>query len=572
VPAEILIDTEQESGPYAGPKRPKQSTTYLPKIAESWIDEHLTVMALVVVLAGFAIRVWAATKNYLNPDEALHYVLIHQPSAFMAYKASLTTAHPPLFFLILYFWHFLGRSELMLRLPSVLAGTAFCWLTFKWIALFFGRAAGLIGLFLATFSPAMIGLSAEVREYALLLCCTAAALYFLGRAFQEKSSRDMWYFSGLLYLAILSHYSVAFFAITVGLYAVVRIADSKLPRRVVVPWAVGQLGALAIYGILYRTHLLKIKTAIPDWVIGSSFDHFYFRLGYQDYADLFDFLRENTAAIFKYMFPDGYLSQIMLLLFVAGVVLLFIRGLLPPGGAPASCHLGILVTVPFLAVWGAAMAGTYPYIGSRHTVFLAPFCIAAMAFLLTAVVGNRLWAGLFIATVLMGFSNASANTNLTQENWRRPLMFAAMTEIQSSIPRSDFILVDSQSSLPLAYYLCDPKHIFRIDGSDTDFYRFWCSGYSIVALDHLWKLTPGNLAPQAKRMAQTFGLKSGDRFWVFQAGWEANLNTELPAHLRDFRCLSFKSFGPSITIIPFVVDQRLMPSSPTKDCVDQATR
>jgi hypothetical protein len=73
-------------------------------------------------------------------------------------------------------------------------------------------------------------------------------------------------------------------------------------------------------------------------------------------------------------------------------------------------------------------------------------------------------------------------------------------------------------------------------------------------------------------MAQAFGLKSGDRFWVFQAGWGANLNTELPAHLRDFRCLRFKSFGPSITIIPFVVDQGLMPSSSTKDCVDQATR
>ena len=154
---------------------------------ERWLDGHLDGLALAVVAAGFVIRLYEATRSYLNPDEALHYLLLNQATVSEAYKFSLTNAHPPLIYLLVYFWHFLGRSELMLRLPSVLAGTAFCWLNYLWIKKLFGKAAAGIGVILCTFSPAMIALSAELRAYALLLFCIGGALYFLSRAFDEKA-------------------------------------------------------------------------------------------------------------------------------------------------------------------------------------------------------------------------------------------------------------------------------------------------------------------------------------------------------------------------------------------------
>ena len=98
---------------------------------EDWLQEHLTTVALIVVAVGFVVRVLAAQGTFLNPDEALQYMQANQRSAFLAYKASLTNAHPPLLFLVLYFWEFLSRSEWMLRMPSVLAGTTFCWLSFR---------------------------------------------------------------------------------------------------------------------------------------------------------------------------------------------------------------------------------------------------------------------------------------------------------------------------------------------------------------------------------------------------------------------------------------------------------
>ena len=88
---------------------------------------------LALLAAGFAARLALAGWTFLNPDEALHYWLSVQPSLRLAYQASLTTLHPPLLILLVYFWRSLGHSEWLLRLPSVVAGTGFAWLSFKWL-------------------------------------------------------------------------------------------------------------------------------------------------------------------------------------------------------------------------------------------------------------------------------------------------------------------------------------------------------------------------------------------------------------------------------------------------------
>src|SRR5689334_1343338 len=89
---------------------------------ERWLAAHFTLGAGLVLMAGLLVRVKIACGTFLNPDEALHYLLAHQSSWLEAYRASLTNAHPPLLTFVLYFWRPLGDSELVLRLPSVIAG------------------------------------------------------------------------------------------------------------------------------------------------------------------------------------------------------------------------------------------------------------------------------------------------------------------------------------------------------------------------------------------------------------------------------------------------------------------
>src|ERR1700730_15206978 len=309
------IDMETTSAPDLTPGKPQQNAVPGACSFELWLRDHLTIVALAVTAAGFVARIVAANRSYFNPDEVLHYLLIDEPSLFLAYKASLTNAHPPLIYLLLYVFHLAGHSEFVLRLPLVLAGTASCWFIFKWMRALFGGPAGLIALIVAAFSPALIALSAEVREYALLLFCMAAALYFLERAFEGKSVPTMWGFSLFLYLAILSHYSAAFFALALGVYALARVADSECPRKVVHAWAIGQLGALAIYAFLYVTHISKIRNNLAVWA--TSFGDTFFQFN-QD--SIFHFTRVNTWNIFQYMFAQRHVAGAMLFAFIAGVL------------------------------------------------------------------------------------------------------------------------------------------------------------------------------------------------------------------------------------------------------------
>jgi len=561
-------DSKQVNPPVAteairdAPVESAQGTLGRNELLENWLGRHGHLVAIAIVAAGFAFRIFTASQSYLNPDEALHYLLINQRSLWLAYKASLTNAHPPLIYVILYFWHFLDQSELFLRLPSVIMGTAFCWVLYKWIGVLFGRTAGLIGLILAAFSPALIALSAEVREYAVLLFCMTCALYFLARALEEKSVRKMWYFSGFLYLAILSHYSAVFFTLSVGVYALARLADSRPPWKLAVAWAGGQAVALGIYIFLYITHVSKIRqTDMTTWE--SPFVKAFFHFGQ---GSLLAFTGKQTFSVFQFLFEQDYIAMAMLLIFVASVATLCVRDFVLPRKGPRTWPLGVLLLLPFVAVWGAALAGVYPYLGDRHTVFLAPFVIAGVSYLIATIFGRKPWAVALIAALIVVGAYTSGKMYepyITKENQKQSLMTGATAYIRQTIPKGDVILVDSQSDPVILYYLCGPADIIPVQTYRKAFGEFSCGGYSIISTSYrIYKLTPQNFASQFEKMASTHGMMPGTRVWVFQTGWGANLDTELSWDVLKFRCMASKSFGENITVIPFQVGPDLSPALP----------
>ena len=269
-----------------------------------WLENHASVAAIFLTLLGFMARLLAASGIFLNPDEALHFRLANQLSLALAYKASLTAAHPPLFIFLLYFWRALGTSELWLRLPSVFAGTVFCWMFYKWLSKAAGSLAGFIALlFVALLSPIVL-IAAEVRQYALLLAFLVSALYFLDEAFAEKSPSRMAAFSLCLYLAMLFHYSAFLFAAALGIYALFRIFTERPPASLVAAWAIGQLGGLALAVFLYRTHLSKLgvgdsRTALQGWM-----SEYYLQRSYFDPAhdNPVKFLVGHSFGVFQYFF------------------------------------------------------------------------------------------------------------------------------------------------------------------------------------------------------------------------------------------------------------------------------
>lgn len=556
------IDPQTESPREASPVIPHHAPLAGAHFIESWLRGRIKALVLAITAAGLVLRIAAAIRTYFNPDEILHYLLIDQPSLFLAYKESLTNAHPPLIYVLLYYCHLLGRSELVLRLPLILAGTAFCWFTFEWIQILFGRVAGLLALTVVAFSPIMIALSAEVREYALLLCCMAAALCFLERALEKRSLRTMWCFSAFLYLAILSHYSAVFFVLASGVYALARFADSRYPRRLIAAWAMGQVGALAIYVFLYVTHVSKIKSHVALWAM--PFGDTFFQ---PDQQSIFRFTRVNTWNIFLYTFAQRYVAEAMLIAFIAGAAFLFVRDFISAPGKQGAHHgprhVSIQLLLPFIAVWMASIAGIYPYVGSRHTAFLAPFILAAASLAFAALCRQKLWAALLAAILLAGVSNYYGNPSepgFTQANQSRKLMADAVGYLHQAASEGDFILADQESSLPLAYYYCGAEAANLLNWSGEDFDQFHCQGHPIVTLN-FWHLRAEGLTGSFEKMTRNYGLKPGARVWVFQAGWKGYLLAHLPREIAELRCVAPKTFGENITIVPLMVGPDLSPAA-----------
>ncbi|PYX72571.1 MAG: hypothetical protein DMG78_11990, partial [Acidobacteria bacterium] len=177
---------------------PTEDSAYTILANQGWLSDlnssfrkHADLVAVLLVLIGFLWRLWQARATFLNTDEAWHFAVANQNSLAEAYRASLTLAHPPLLVFTLYFWKGLGTSNLMLRFPGVLAGTVFCWVFYKWLVRVAGPTIALVGLVFVCFLPPMIVLSAELRQYSLMLMFAAAAAYFFEVAVAENSVTAM---------------------------------------------------------------------------------------------------------------------------------------------------------------------------------------------------------------------------------------------------------------------------------------------------------------------------------------------------------------------------------------------
>jgi len=557
----VTVSAEPESTRVSGLRLPEDGGVHKAGRVERWLETHLNLLAYGIVAVAFLLRADAAARSFLNPDEALHYIILNQRSVYWAYKISLTNAHPPLIYLLLYYWKFLGRSEMMLRFPSVLAGTAACWLAYKWIGTVFGKVAGLIGLLLFSFSPAMIALSAEVRSYALLLVFETGALYFAEAALREKSIPKMWRFSVLQYLAILSHYSAIFFSFAIAVYAIARMLEDRNPRNLVFAWADGQGGALAICGFLYVTHVSKLKSYVSAWE--SSFDK---GLSHTGHEHLFTYTRDRTLDIFKFLFENRFVATAMFLLWVAAVVILLLGDWVTRRKYQRLFLIGILLSIPVLAVFGAGVAGYYPYVGSRHTAFLAPFVIAALSFVLAKVSRQKLSAAFVIAGLLAGAANTSGQESyIAKENQSRTLMKAALDHIHETIPPGGLIMTDYQSALLLVYYLCGPDLILPTGTFNLPASRVKCNGYTIASYQ-TWQMQAPLFLSDFAKIAKAQRLTPGVNIWVFQSGWEPTLAEELPSASPRLRCVRPKTFGENISVIPLRVGSDFSAIAAVSEC------
>lgn len=503
--------------------------------------------------AGFLLRLAWAHFTFLNGDEGLHYSISVRPSVALTYKESLATAHPPLLLVFLHCWSWIGNSELLLRLPSALAGTAFCWLMFLWLKRVLDRGVAIIALSLLLFAPPMIWLSAEVRQYALLWFFGAASLLFLELGVSEQSKRMMLLSSLSLYLALLCHYSSFVLALVLGIYGLVRICHSKSPAGVAEVWAVGQMGALTLVLWLLRNQVSKLKAeGMPQWIADSYLRSSVFHPGVDR---VIPFVLGATFRFFHYIFAQTAAGALGPLLFGIGLLLLVKdRHSNVDSNRPSGIALALLLVLPFIINCSLALAAIYPYGGSRHDSYLAMFAIPGIAIALARWRVSRSWVKPVVIVAALGFCNLfpkPLGEYIEPRNHNRALMIDAADFLRHSVAPDSIIFTDEQGRLLLNYYLCGSA-MGALDLPWPEFREPRCPGNRLVVLNE-WNFREDTFPERLHDLRRTYNLSSGTTIWLFQAGWYIDKALDLRDEFARVGCNAPHEYGKSILICPAVL-------------------
>jgi uncharacterized membrane protein len=520
--------------------RPAKSRTYL--------------LPICLLATGFFVRVIWAASVFLNADEAMHYVLSNQPSFALTYQATLSTAHPPLFIIMLHYWSHVGTSEFILRLPSLLAGTAFCWIIFLWLKRATDTTTAMIGLSLALFSPALIYLSAEVRQYSLLLFFCATSLYLLDRAIAENLADAMLLSLFCLYLALLTHYSSLIFALVLGLYGLLRMRSTGVRGTIYAIWGLGQVVGVALVVFLLKTHIVnkrRLAQNLADSYLRGSIFH-------RDENHVLSFILRANVRVFHFLFSQGAISVLALLLFIASMVIL-LKEARPAidGRNPSSRQLGFLLLAPFVINCALALGGVYPYGGTRHNSYLAVFAVPGIAAALARWRSPKIWMKPLAITLALAICNlfvVPAGAYIRPKNQRTHLMMQAMEWMHHSLPANAIIFTDLEGALMLSYYYCHSS-VVQLYGQVPAFKESPCGGVRVIAIHpKLWIFRAETFPADLQNMEQTFGLIPSTPVWLFQAGFMVDKEADFRATLRGFGCPAPQNFGANILICRIALD------------------
>ncbi len=154
-------------------------------------------------------------------DEVHSFEFASLPSAWLVIlNAAARDAYPPLYFLLLHAWMWLGSSEIWLRMLSVLFHLAAIPMMYVVARRMFARGAGtrdlapggrvaLVAAVIVAASPFHLAFAREVRMYSMVAFLTLLSMWALSEFARTRSKRDFWIFCLTGLALIYTHFMCA---------------------------------------------------------------------------------------------------------------------------------------------------------------------------------------------------------------------------------------------------------------------------------------------------------------------------------------------------------------------------
>lgn len=538
-------------------KRPNSRPKHVFFALDPSLDKGWNLCVYFLLILGLLVRLWHASGTFLNSDEVMHFAAANQLTWLQTYKASLAISHPPLLIFVERVWRVLGTSELMLRMPSILAGMAFCWFTFRWAEMLFEKSVAWTIFTFVLFLPSTIELSTEIRQYALFLAFAMGSAYFLERALAKDSAGTILLSGICLWLAIGSHFSAFLFAPALGIYAIWRMWSSRPRLSVISAWIAGQLAALGLCAFLYFSQIRQLsqyfggQDPTQGWMGTAYLSHSYFVPGK---VNPLVFIVGRTVGVFQYVFRQLAVGDLGFILFLIGVVFIFRQR--PVSARVTSRQIGCLLLLPFAINCAAALVRVYPYGGTRHSCMLIPFALAGVSVALAELLRRKVFVAIVAALVISlvcHLSTAKELPYVAPDAQQSAHMQAAMAFIQQ-IPQAEPIFADVQTNLLLGHYLCNRRPVVA-DRAVPGFVSYECGGHRVIASTTKYIFTARSFYNQWQEMIGKYHLQPGSKIWVAQMGWYTYLEFELE-NFPQFQ-ITPHDFGPQIQIFSLAVGQTI---------------
>ncbi len=187
------------------------------------------LVGLVTIVAAILRLHDLAAKSFWL-DEGISVQIARLPWPQLWFVLRHREANMALYYLLLRFWLMIGSTEGFIRGLSVLASVATLPFFYALGARLFGRATGLVAVWLMAISAFQVRFAQEARGYALVVLFTVVASWLLVRNLQEPSSAQWGAYAAACALAAYSHFFGGFVIIAHGA-SLAFLPHDELPWR-----------------------------------------------------------------------------------------------------------------------------------------------------------------------------------------------------------------------------------------------------------------------------------------------------------------------------------------------------
>ena len=403
-----------------------------------------------VLLIAALVRGWHLGAKPLWYDEAYSVFVAGQPWGEIVRLLRLYDTHLPLYHVFLHVWIGLfGKSEVAVRLPSVLASVGAVVLTFLLARRLAGDRVGLLAAALLAVSPFQVTAAQEARMYPFLMLFGLGASYALWLALEEGRRRQWIAYVLLMVLALYTHYFALLLLAAQGVY----VLGAHRTKAAVRGWLLALTAVALAYLPLVPTLWTQLATAraFPGFQRPFAFRALTELLGLLSYGgSLF-----GTGTYYRRgILPVGYEAAILL-----PFLLLALCGLPGLRTGRARAFVGSSGLVPIMVVtlislrWNIFQERYFSFILPPFAILLA----AGVGYLAGALRGQlRLVAPGAILVALLLF-NAAALRAVYQDqpfyDWRGAARF-----VMARAAADDFVLyIPAYVGIPFEYYFQGPQ-------------------------------------------------------------------------------------------------------------------